>query len=230
MAQGSRADPGDALALIAEGQIGTRADLPSEQAAVFGYLMATGAPLAAFAPVWSRSRYGEASASRSGLLGRAAGESGPASRYRLPGLTGSVAESAYMLRIHSWCAAFVDWCVLQLLLSYSSSTALTLAKLPKTAAAVGLLDWGSRSGCTVFNGNKTAPARGDIVVLTFHEKHGVSHHTGIVSRTGSGYFDSVEGNTTLGSGGNQGYVVMRRRRSQHLLQGLVRLPSRDDGV
>jgi hypothetical protein len=47
--QGNQVNPGDALALIAEGQRDKRADL-------------------------------------------------------------------YLLRIHSWCAAFVDWCVLQLLL------------------------------------------------------------------------------------------------------------------
>lgn len=228
--QGSEVEPGDALALIAEGQIGTRADLPSAQAAVFGYLMATDAPLSAFGPVWSRSRYGEASAARLGLLGQASGGSGLASRLRLPGLAGSASESAYMLRVHSWCAAFVDWCVLQLLLAYSSSTTLTLAKAPRTDAAIALLDWGSKNGCAVFRGDESAPARGDIFVLAFREKHGVSHHTGIVSRGGSGHFESIEGNTTLGDGGNQGYLVARRRRSQHLLKGFVRLPSRDDGA
>lgn len=230
MAQVSQVDPGDALALIAEGQVATRADLPSAQAAVFGYLLATNAPLSAFQPVWSRSRYGEASAPRLRLLGQAPRGLGPASRFRMPGLTDGGAEPAYMLRIHSWCAAFVDWCVLQLLLSYSSSTTLSLGKAPKTATAVGLLHWGKKNGCTVFHGTRTAPARGDIFVLTFREKHGVSHHTGIVTHAGTGDFESVEGNTTLGDGGNQGYVVARRRRSQHLLQGFVRLPSGEEGA
>jgi hypothetical protein len=228
--EGSQVEPGDALALIAEGQLGTRADLPSAQAAVFGYLMATDAPLSAFDPAWSRSRYGEASAPRLGLLGHASGGSGLASRFRLPALTGSGSESPYMLRIHSWCAAFVDWCVLQLLLSYSSSTALTLAKAPRTGAAIGLLDWGSKNGCTVFQGGEEVPARGDIFVLTFREKHGISHHTGIVAQGGTGHFESIEGNTTLGDGGNQGYLVARRRRAQHLLKGFVRLPSTGGGA
>jgi len=230
VAQASQVEPGDALARIAEGQVATRADLPSEQAAVLGYLMATDAPLSAFQPVWSRSRYGEASASRLRLVGQSPRGSGLASRLRLPNLTDTSAESAYMLRIHSWCAAFVDWCVLQLLLSYSSTTTLSLAKVPRTAAAVGLLHWGEKNGCGVFQGSKTAPARGDIFVLTLREKHSVSHHTGIVTRAGTGDFESVEGNTTLGDGGNQGYVVARRRRSQHLLLGLVRLPSREEGT
>ena len=44
----SQVDAGDALALIAEGQRDKRADLSSDRAAVFGYLMATDAHLGAF--------------------------------------------------------------------------------------------------------------------------------------------------------------------------------------
>lgn len=226
MAPKSDAGPGDALALIAEGQRDTRADLSSGRAAVFGYLMATDAGFSAFEPTWSRSRYGETSASRLGLLGRSPRQSWLAPQMRLPGLSGEDAEAPCLLRIHSWCAAFVDWCVLQLLLRHSSGTTLTLAQRPRTAKALDLLDWGKANGCTVSQGDEAPPVRGDIVVLTFREKHGVSHHTGIVSNGGTGHFDSIEGNTTLGDGGNQGYLVARRRRSQHLLKGFVRLPAK----
>lgn len=219
----SQVDAGDALALIAEGQRDKRADLSSDRAAVFGYLMATDADFGAFQPTWSRSRYGEPSASRLGLLGRAPEQSWLAPTMRLPGLSGDGVESPYLLRIHSWCAAFVDWCVLQLLLQHATSTSLTLAQRPRTAKAFDLLAWGEASGCTVFQGADNAPVRGDIVVFTFS-------HTGIVSEVGTGHFDSVEGNTTSIGGGNQGYVVTRRRRSQHLLKGFVRLPSGHDGA
>jgi hypothetical protein len=83
--------------------------------------------------------------------------------------------------------------------------------------AFGLLDWGKTNDCDAFDGNHHAPERGDIAVFTFS-------HTGIVTQTGKGGFFSVEGNTTLGAGGNQGYLVARRWRAQHLLKGFVRLP------
>ena len=220
---GSDVEPGDALALIAESQRNKRADLSSERAAVFGYLMATDASFGAFQPTWSRSRYGDPPASRLGLLGRSPEQSWLAPRMRLPGLSGDGVEPPYLLRIHSWCAAFVDWCVLQLLLQHSSSTSLALAQRPRTAKAFDLLAWGQANGCTVFQGADSAPDRGDIVVFTFS-------HTGIVSQPGSGHFDSVEGNTTPGAGGNQGYVVAMRRRSLHLVKGFIRLPSRGDGA
>jgi hypothetical protein len=58
---------------------------------------------------------------------------------------------------------------------------------------------------------------GDIVVFNLP-------HIGIVAKSGRGHFHSVEGNTTPSIGGNQGYIVDRRLRSQHLLKGLIRLP------
>jgi hypothetical protein len=82
------------------------------------------------------------------------------------------------------------------------------------------LQWGKSSDCTVFNGHHSAPDRGDIVVFSFS-------HTGIVVQSGHGGFFSVEGNTTPGTGGNQGYLVEKRWRPQSLLKGFVRLPPRD---
>jgi hypothetical protein len=129
----------------------------------------------------------------------------------------SAPESPVILRLYNWCAAFVDWCVLQLLLSSPNATSLSLVQRPTTASAYGLLPWGKKSGCTVFNGNQTAPLRGDIAIFNFS-------HTGIVVQSGSAHFHSMEGNTTPGDGGNQGYLVARRLRSQRGLKGVIRLP------
>jgi len=90
----------------------------------------------------------------------------------------------------------------------------------KTALAFGLLQWGKSSDCTVFEGSQHAPERGDIAVFTFS-------HTGIVTQPGNGHFLSVEGNTTPGTGGNQGYLVEKRWRASGLLKGLIRLPPKN---
>jgi hypothetical protein len=66
-------------------------------------------------------------------------------------------------------------------------------------------------------GGDHAPLRGDIVVFSFS-------HTGIVVDSDRKGLFSVEGNTTVASGGNQGYIVERRRRGQRLVKGIVRLP------
>jgi hypothetical protein len=128
-------------------------------------------------------------------------------------------EPPVILRVHSWCAAFVDWCVLQLLTGSPQATCLTFSHRPTTASAFELLNWGKASGCTVFEGNGTMPERGDIAVFAFS-------HTGIVTHSEKGQFSSVEGNTAPagGSTSNQGYMVEKRWRKQHLLKGLIRLP------
>ena len=208
-------DAGDCLARIAESQIGTRGDLRSGRAALYGYLLATDAKFAAFEPEWARTGFG--SASRYSLL-KEGGNDLP-SRFRLLDTQPNAPELPVMLRIHSWCAAFVDWCVTQLLMTSPHATSLAPAHRPKTASAFGLLQWGKNSKCIVFNGSQSTPVRGDIAVFNFS-------HTGIVVQSGSGHFYSVEGNTTPGTGGNQGYLVARRLRSQGLLKGFIRLPPR----
>ena len=211
-------DAGDCLARIAESQIGTRGDLQSGRAALYGYLLATDAKLAAFEPEWTRTGFGSDAASRYRLLN--AGRDEPSSRFRLLDTQQDPPELPAILRIHSWCAAFVDWCVMQLLMKSPQATSLALSQRPKTASAFDLLHWGKSANCTVHNGHESAPVRGDIVVFNFS-------HTGIVVQSGSGHFYSVEGNTTLGSGGNQGYLVERRWRARGLLKGFVRLPPKD---
>lgn len=212
-------DAGDSLARIAESQVGTRGDLQAGRAALYGYLLATDAKLSAFAPEWARTGFGSGTASRFHLLNLSRANEA-SSRFRLLDAESSDPELPVILRIHSWCAAFVDWCVMQLLLKSPHATSLALTRRPRTASAFGLLQWGRSSDCTVVNGNHSAPTRGDIVVFNFS-------HTGIVVQSGAGHFHSVEGNTTPSAGGNQGYVVEKRVRSQHALRGFVRLPPKN---
>lgn len=209
-------DVGDCLARIAESQIGTRGDDYSGRAALYGYLLATDAKLGAFDPKWTNTGFGSDRASHYSLLNPGGRDS--SSHFRLLD-TQNAPELPVILRIHNWCAAFVDWCVMELLTKSPNATSLPLVSRPKTASAFGLLDWGTHSRCcTVVHGHDVAPVRGDIVVFNFS-------HTGIVVESGKGHFHSVEGNTTPLAGGNQGYVVARRSRNQHLLRGFIRLPS-----
>ena len=218
-------DPGDALATIAEGQIGTRSDAWSDRGNLYGYLMATGSRLADFGtPRQGRSpglhwvRPGFATPAALHVPFRATLRSGLAPDPSTPD----------MLRLQNWCAAFVDWCVLQLLLRFGHTTSLSLAHRPRTASAFGLLDWGRRhwrDGCAVLEDRDLAPRRGDVAVFKFS-------HVGIVSSSEASptQFTSVEGNTTQFGHGNQGYVVARRVRSTSELRGLIRLPERGQQV
>jgi hypothetical protein len=212
-------NPGDTLAQIAETQIGTRGDLQSGRAALYGYLLATDAKLNAFEPEWTRQGFGTDLASRHRLLDQPPNPL-PTARFRLLDVQGSAPDSPVILRIHSWCAAFVDWCVMQLLLKSPQTTSLALSHRPRTASAFGLLQWGKSNDCRIFDGNHSAPERGDIAVFTFS-------HTGVVTHPGHKGFFSVEGNTTPGTGGNQGYLVEKRWRAQGLLKGFVRLPPKE---
>ena len=125
-----------------------------------------------------------------------------------------------------WCAAFVDWCVQQLLAEPEATTQLPKTfRAPRTAGAFALVDWARQVGAPVFE--RTAgklgatPARGDVVVYAFS-------HCGIVtvpmSRV-SGVFSAVEGNTNA-EGGRDGFEVARRGRDLSLVRALIRLPLR----
>jgi hypothetical protein len=109
---------------------------------------------------------------------------------------------------------------MQLLMEHPQTTSLSFAKRPKTASAFGLLQWGMGADCTVLKSHESSPARGDIAVFNFS-------HTGIVVQPNSGHFYCVEGNTTQGLGGNQGYLVERRLRSRGTVKGFVRLPPKN---
>ena len=214
-------DVGDCLARIAESQVGTRGDLQSGRAALYGYLLATDVKLGAFDPEIEKTGFGEKT-TRISLLNP--GANALSSRLHL--ITQQPPpELPVIFRIHNWCAAFVDWCVMQLLINSPHATSLSLAHRPKTALAWGLLEWGKHkhSNCEVSYDTHQMPDRGDIVVFNFH-------HTGICVEPGSKLhprdFHSVEGNTTSGGSGNQGYKVEKRIRHLHQLKGFVRLPPR----
>lgn len=100
---------GDALAQIAETQIGTRGDLQSGRAALYGYLLATDVKMDAFQPEWARRGFGTDFASHYRLLNQGTSEPRYSANFGLrePG----VPELPVIFRIHSWCAAFVDWCI-----------------------------------------------------------------------------------------------------------------------
>ena len=61
-------DAGDLLAEVAESQIGTRGDLQAGRAALYGYLLATDAKLAAFQPEWAQKGFGQDASSQYHLL------------------------------------------------------------------------------------------------------------------------------------------------------------------
>ena len=83
----------------------------SGRAALYGYLLATDANLAALTQNGRRPGFGEKT-SRVSLLNP--GGNDLSSRFRLLD-TQNPPDLSAILRIHSWCAAFVDWCVMQLL-------------------------------------------------------------------------------------------------------------------
>ena len=217
-------DPGDALATIAESQIGTRSDVWLDRARLYGYLMATDARLVDFGTReadrppelhWTNPGFGAP------LIKRA-----PAPATLQPGPLQESSPSG-MLRYYNWCAAFVDWCVGELLLRHANLTTIPYARRPRTAAAVGLLDWGRTRGCTVLGGDSPSPRRGDIAVYTFHTPPGDQNHVGIVSlfETTASRLHSIEGNTSWSGHGNPGYTVAMRLREKSQLKGLVRLPA-----
>lgn len=225
-------DPGDRLATIAESQIGVRSDNWESRGNMYGYLMATHASLVDFG---TRKRRGPAELHWAHTGFGTSGWLEPRRRFTLLSDLSADRSPSALLRFHNWCAAFVDWCVLQLLLQYPGSANLSLGHRPRTAVAFELLRWGRRAQCTVIEAPylvlaenvvqpqqaafNASPRRGDIAVFKFS-------HVGIVSssETKSTQFLTVEGNTTLLGRGNQGYTVAKRSRNKTLLMGLVRLP------
>jgi len=114
-----------------------------------------------------------------------------------------------------WCAAFVDWCVQV----WATAGDFEVEKVPRTAAAFGLIDWAEANHYQVFGANEgdPDPQPGDIVVYEFS-------HCGIVSKGEDGEFDfyAIEGNTNR-SGGRDGYEVAERGRSYAAVKKFIRL-------
>ena len=107
-----------------------------------------------------------------------------------------------------WCAAFVDWCVMQAMETDGPYT----FKRPRTAGAWALEDWSLEQDAST--NTKKRPGRdikaGDIVIFRIS-------HVGIAlsSVRESGYVSTVEGNTNAaGSREGQGVFTKARRYTE----------------
>lgn len=117
-----------------------------------------------------------------------------------------------------WCAAFVDWCIAE----YALTGGIDAKKIPRTASAFGLIEWGKKQGCEVIT--EAMPEPGDIVVYTFS-------HCGIVSRLGDAgtLFYAIEGNTNA-EGGRDGYAVAERGRNLKAVKAFIRIKEESNGL
>jgi hypothetical protein len=112
-----------------------------------------------------------------------------------------------------WCAAFVDWCLLQL----SRMIGMQFTR-PQTASAFGLIDWGKEQNLLVFAaGSNYDPKRGDLVVYNFS-------HCGIVADVdlAGKTFHALEGNSNI-DGSRDGYEVVRHARNFDSVRQFIRL-------
>lgn len=124
-----------------------------------------------------------------------------------------------------WCAAFVDWCVLEWLKDPAVAKWLDLRTTrpaswrPKTAAAFGLIKWAQdRPHTTTIYPETAKPQAGDIVVFDFS-------HCGIVTGTSGSKILTVEGNTN-GRGerdSESGDGVWAKSRAASLARCFIRI-------
>ena len=123
-----------------------------------------------------------------------------------------------------WCAAFVDWCILQWVESPSVRATLdkTIGQVavwrPRTAGAWDLVNWAKEHKLLVA-GEDAVARRGDIVVYDFS-------HVGIVSEDSQrGELSVIEGNTN-GRGerdSESGDGVWKKERDRSLVKKFIRL-------
>lgn len=105
-----------------------------------------------------------------------------------------------------WCAAFIDWLVMQAMLRFPDI--LFTFKRPTTAGAWDLINWSLAQDNSTQT--KLSPKldikSGDIVVYTFS-------HCGLAkTRCDShGYFEAIEGNTDVGGSREGGEVGLQLR-------------------
>lgn len=116
-----------------------------------------------------------------------------------------------------WCAAFVDWCILQAMTASGVKETPTFTR-PKTASAWDLEQWSLKQDDTT--NTKRNPGRdikaGDIVIFTFS-------HVGIATGEpdSSGLVPTIEGNTD-GGGSREGGIVMNKKRRLSQIKTRVR--------
>ncbi len=86
----------------------------------------------------------------------------------------------------AWCAAFIDWCILQW---QTQNSDLPEFNRPQTAGAWDLLNWAQKENLLILDPTNQAQA-GDIIIFDMH-------HVGMVTALQMGsYIQTVEGNTT----------------------------------
>ena len=124
-----------------------------------------------------------------------------------------------------WCAAFVDWCIREWLMTPEVTAWLNLQSKtpeewrPKTALAYGFLDWAkSRPKTTITLHDRDMARPGDIVVFDFS-------HVGIVESESGSQIVTIEGNTN-GRGdrdSESGDGVWRKTRSKSIARNFIRI-------
>lgn len=133
---------------------------------------------------------------------------------------------------YPWCAAFVSWCVQEMVRSLETEgRRIPGFKPPRLARAYAFENWGVETGLQVFEpprgilaARATRPSRGDIVVYNFS-------HCGIVSRVSATekIFSAVEGNTNR-HGEREGYEVANRPRVFSQAKVFIRIPDHQEAV
>ena len=117
---------------------------------------------------------------------------------------------------YPWCAAFVSFCVQELLKNNSDFYGVT----PPREASVHLFltKWAKAQKCLVFSpGDKFfTPRKGDILVFKFS-------HIGIVESVVGNSVVTIEGNTNR-KGEREGGAVMRKTRQFGIIRRFIRLP------
>jgi hypothetical protein len=144
------------------------------------------------------------------------------------GFTNRVKYSTWYGYPAAWCNMFVDWCLVQAGMDPPGKSATApkgSAYTPSSAAYYQHLGaWRSKS--------KTYQP-GDVVFFDFPGDgvNRISHVGFVVKDLGNGYIDTIEGNTSNGSGGSQrdGGGVWRRRRAKSLTVGCG-IPAYDSGA
>ena len=124
-----------------------------------------------------------------------------------------------------WCAAFVDWCLREWLMTPEVVAWLNLQVStpeewrPKTALAYGFIGWArSRPKTTIILHDRDMARPGDIVVFDFS-------HVGIIESESGSQIVTLEGNTN-GRGDRDselGDGVWRKTRSKSLARNFIRI-------
>lgn len=124
-----------------------------------------------------------------------------------------------------WCAAFVDWCIREWLMTPEVVSWLNLQRStpeewrPKTALAYGFLGWAkSRPKTSVILHERDLAQPGDIVVFDFS-------HVGIVESDSGFQIITIEGNTN-GRGdrdSESGDGVWRKARQKTIARNFIRI-------